>query len=439
VLLVVFAPIVAAGLLVGGVFLWSFGWKVHTFFAVHFALVIGSLMAIPILRLTTAENALRIAVPAIIIVSALAVAVRIKASPAKSLIWLLLIFFTLGLIATSLVDDPNEWSFFAIEVAVAFAAVVFASAAAKIRAWHIVAKVLILATVAEAAIGIYEVFRLSAPIWRGGRILPDGSSTWIRNEVVASMPRAQGTFGHPLPFAFSLIIGAILVLRTKLWLGVVRFGIFVLLAGGVFVSGSRNALILFVLLTLLTFLIPSLLTRLPLIGSAALAGLVLAFPFLLEKFQELVGSGSVEHRLGALTAIDGLVNDRDTIASLIGDGSAAAPRLFSQGLLQTDGFAAVDNQFVLTLAQNGILGLILLMAVMAGAFRKAPATLRVLLLAVTITAMIFDLFTWPVIGFLVWFMIASAFAQMPGTAPPVREAKTAPVPRQFAYSAAGRL
>lgn len=424
--LVVFDPLVAAAVLVVGVFLWSFAWKVERFFAAHFALAVFVLMAVPILRLTQAENVLRIAVPAVLVATSLAVAVRVRAAPVKGIIPLMAVYFFLGFVATSMATDSNEWSFFALEVLVAGAAFIFAKAAAQIQAWPTIARVIILATAAEAALGIYEVFRLSAPIWRGARILPDGSSVWIRNEVIASIPRAQGTFGHPLPFAFTLILGALLLLRTKVWPGAVRLVIFALLGAGVVVSGSRNAIILFAVLSLLALVLPSLLTRLPLVGTVAFAGLVLAFPFLLEKFDDLVDSGSVGHRLGALSSITNLMTERSLTAVMLGDGSASAPRLFSQNLLQTDGFAAVDNQYVLTLAQNGVLGLLVFIIIMIVALRRASATLRVLILAVVITGMIFDLFTWPVIGFFVWFLIASSFANMPGTNPPARRPKESP-------------
>lgn len=417
-LAVVFAPLVALSLLAGAFFLWTFRWNVHTFFAFHFSLAVGSLMAVPILRLTSAENSLRMAVPAIIVATALAVAVRIRGSRTPGLAPLLLVFFVLSFIATSFVQDPNEWSFFAVEASVAFAAVMFAKAAAKIHAWPTVARIIILATAAEAALGIYEVFRLTSPIWRGGRILPDGTSTWIRNEVVASMPRAQGTFGHPLPFAFTLIIGALLVLRTKLWPGPIRFALFCLMGAGVFVSGSRNAIILFVALSVVAFILPSLIPRLHVIGTMAVVGVALAFPFLLGKFDELLGSGSVDHRLGALAAVSNLTTYRNFAVVMLGDGSASTPRLFTLGLLQNDGFAAVDNQYVLTLAQNGIVGLLILVTILWIAMRRGSATLRLMLLGVIITGMIFDLFAWPVIGFVVWFLIASAFACMPDTNPP---------------------
>lgn len=409
------APLAALLLLASGLFIWSFAWKVPAFFAAHFALTVGALMAVPVLRLTAAENTLRLAVPVIVVVSSLAVAVRIKGSPTRGLVPGLLVFFTLALISTSFVEDPNEWSFFALEVVVAFSAVIFAKAAAKIEAWPTVARVIIVATAAEASIGIYEVFQLSGPIWRGGRILSDGSSAWIRNEVVPGMPRAQGTFGHPLPFAFSLIVGALLILRTKIWSVLVRSTLFCLLAAGVFVSGSRNAIILFAVVTMVAFILPSLIPRLHMVGTMAFVGLAIVFPYLLGKFDELMGSGSVDHRLGALKAVDNLLNARAFSTVLFGDGSAAAPRLFATGLLQNDGFAAVDNQYVLTIAQNGVVGLLFLIVFLWTALRRASATLRIMLLAVVITGMIFDLFAWPAIGFTVWFLIASAFARMPGT------------------------
>lgn len=423
-----FEPMAAAVVLTGIIYLWTFSWKTRSFFAVQFAISVVALMAIPVFRLTAAENGLRVAVPVVLVLASAAVAVRIKPVLPSALTILLIIYFGADAIATSLVGDPNEWSFAIVNFVVAGAAIVFASAASKIGAWSIVARVLILAAACEAAIGLYEVFYLANPIWRGGRILADGSSTWIRNEVVASLPRAQGTFGHPLPFALTLALGAILVVRTRIWTGAVRFGLYALLASGVFVSGSRNAMILFVALTMLAFVLPSLLPRLHVIGVALLAGLVIAFPFLVEKTNELLDSGSVTHRLGAIESIPDLLSMRGLTAVVIGDGTASTPRLFSAGLLQVDGFNAVDNQYVLTLAQNGIVGLGILAAIIIIGIRQASVSLRILLIAIMVSGMIFDLLAWPAIAFWVWFLIAAAFAQMPGAEPAQK-----PLPRMPAF------
>lgn len=410
-------PLVGVALVGVGVFLWSFFWKVERFFAAHFGLALVALMAVPILRLTQADNVLRVGIAAVLVATAVAVALRVRVAPPGALVGLTIVFFILGFIATSAVPDDNEWLFYGLELLVAGTAVVFAAAAAKLKAWPIVSKLLILATAAEAALAVFEVLQLSAPLWRGGRILTDGTSTWMRNELVSGIPRAQGTFGHPLPLAFMLVLGTLTLLRTKAFHPAIRFALFVLMGVGVFVSGSRNAIILFVLLSVLTVALPRLLNRLTILFLLGLGGLAIAAPFLLEQFEQIVTTGSVFHRVGALESVGRLFDYRGTFAVLFGDGSAATPRLYSEGLLQSDGLAAVDNQYVLTFAQNGLLGLALLVIMMIVAFRRASTTLRILLLAVAITGMIFDLFTWPVVGFTVWFLIGAAFARMPETGP----------------------
>ncbi len=410
--LIVVAPLLAAIVVAVCLFLWTFLWKIEAFFGAQFALALAALVCVPILRLTAAENNLRVAVAALLVATALAVAIRVKVAPPGALVALTALFFILGFVATSLVSDENEWLFFGLELLVAGTAIIFATAAAKLNAWPTVAKLLVLATAMEAALAIFEVLRLSAPIWRGGRILPDGTSTWMRNELVASIPRAQGTFGHPLPLAFMLVLGTLTLIRTQSFRPFVRFVLFVLLGAGVFVSGSRNAIILFVALSAVTLALPALVKRVPILFMVGVGGLAIAAPFLLDQFEQIVTTGSVFHRIGALESVTRLIDYRSTFSILFGDGSAATPRLYSEGLLQSDGLAAVDNQYVLTFAQNGLIGLAILIAMIAVAFRRASTTHRVLLLAIAITGMIFDLFTWPVVGFMVWFMIAAAFAQM---------------------------
>jgi len=411
-------PGTAIGILAALGYLCTFALHARAFVSVQFAMAAGALMAVPVLRLTAESNSLKLAVPAVVLITAAAVVIRVRPRMPVGLVSLLVVFLALDAWATALVPDPNEWSFWLLSVAVTFAGLVFASAAAKFDAWSALAAVLILLTSAEAVLAMFEVRFLHEPIWRGGRILSDGSSAWIRNELVASIPRAQGTFGHPLPLAFCLILGAILLVRLRAWNSVLRFLLFLVLAGGVFVSGSRNAIILFLGLSLLAFILPSFLARMNVVGPLVTVGVILAFPFLLDKFDELAGSGSVDHRLGALSAVPNLMSESRSFTSvLIGDGSAASPRLYSQGLLQTDGFAAVDNQYVLTLAQNGFIGLLILIIVLMVAFLRGSATVRLLLIAVAASGMIFDIFAWPAAGFLVWFVVAAAWARVPDHAP----------------------
>lgn len=411
--LVVVAPLVAVLLISACLYLWTFLWKVELFFAVHFAIAFIALITVPILRLTAAENNLRFVVAALLVATAIAVAIRVKVAPPGALVALSALFFILGIISTASVTDDNEWLFYGLELLVAGTAIVFAAAAVKLNAWPTVAKILILATAAEAALAVFEVVQLNAPLWRGGRILTDGTSTWMRNELIASIPRAQGTFGHPLPLAFMLVLGTLTLIRTQAFRLPTRFALFVLMGVGVFVSGSRNAIILFVALSALTLALPALVKRVPILIMLGIGGLAVAAPFLVNQFEQIITTGSVFHRVGALESVSRLTSSRGTFAVLFGDGSAATPRLYSEGLLQSDGLAAVDNQYVLTFAQNGLIGLAIMVMMMAIAFRRASTTLRVLLFAVAITGMIFDLFTWPAVGFTVWFVIAAAFSRMP--------------------------
>jgi|GEM_PF-6121219 len=421
--LVVVSPLAAALLISACLFFWTFLWKIENFFIAHFTLAFGTLISVPILRLTAAENSLRLVVAALLVATTVAVAVRVKVAPPGVLIVLSTLYFLLSFIATAQVVDDNEWLFYGLELLVAGSAIVFAAATAKLNAWPTVAKVLILATAAEAALAVFEVLRLSTPLWRGGRILPDGTSTWMRNELVASIPRAQGTFGHPLPLAFMLVLGTLTLIRTRGFRLPLKVALFALMGTGVFVSGSRNAIILFVALSALTLALPALLKRVPILLMLGISGLLIAAPFLLDQFDRIVTTGSVFHRVGAFESVSRLISSRGTLAVLFGDGSAATPRLYSEGLLQSDGLAAVDNQYVLTFAQNGLVGLAILVMMIVLAFRRASTTLRVLLLAVAITGMIFDLFTWPATGFTVWFVVAAAIARMsePGTVSQITE------------------
>ena len=94
--LVVVAPLVAVLLISACLYLWTFLWKVELFFAVHFAIAFIALITVPILRLTAAENNLRFVVAALLVATAIAVAIRVKVAPPGALVALSALFFILG-------------------------------------------------------------------------------------------------------------------------------------------------------------------------------------------------------------------------------------------------------------------------------------------------------------------------------------------------------
>lgn len=410
---VIFQPLYAVTIIGAGVFLASFFWKIKTFFLFHTAVIMLVAVGIPALRLAGEMGQLRLVVPAVLALSGTALLTRIRFLPPPGLAWALVAAISLQALATVGIMDPYEWETLALTITVIYAGLAVAGSTTQLGLWRSVSGLMIAIAVAQAALGLFELAFLEQPLWRGGRILASGQSIAMRNELIPSMSRVQGTLGHPLPYAFTLILGCALLMRSTDGRTLGKALVWVLLAAGAIASGSRNAIVLFVIVTVLGLIKPRQVGRVGFAAFVAVAGSVVALPFIVEQIERLSGSGSVFHRVGALESIERLIYARNLPSSVFGDGSASTPRLFSTGMLQTDGLEAVDNQYVLTLAQEGIVGLAILLFILVIAFRRADAVLKLLLFAVLAECMIFDLLSWPSMAIYAWVFVGMAMARKP--------------------------
>ena len=409
----IFQPLYTVVAIGAGVFLASFLWKIRTFFLFHTAIIFVFAVGIPALRLSGELGQLRLVVPAVLAMSGTALLARVKFLAPAGLVWALVAAFLIQALATAAVMDPYQWETLALTITVVYAGLAVAGSTTKLCLWRSVAGLMIAMAAAQAALGLFELAFLDQPLWRGGRILPSGQSVALRNELIPSMTRVQGTLAHPLPYAFTLILGCALLMRSESGRRVGKFLLWALFAAAIIASGSRNAIALFVIVTLLGMIKPRQVGRFGFATFVAAIGSILALPFIMEQIDRLTGSGSVFHRMGALESIERLIFARGFWPSVIGDGSASTPRLFSTGLLQTDGFEAVDNQYVLTLAQEGLIGAAILIGIFLVAFKRADATLKLLLVAIFAECMIFDLLSWPSMAIYAWVFIGVAMGRKP--------------------------
>lgn len=407
----IFQPLYTGAAVALAVFLGSFAMRERRFFLFHTAIIFVFAVGVPALRLAGEMGQLKLVVPAALVASGTALMMRVKFLPSGGLVAVLAASFVLNAVATAAVRDPYEWETTLLTIAVVYAGLAVAGGATKLGLWKSVIGLMIAMAAAQAALGLFELFFLDQPLWRGGRILPSGQSVALRNELIPSMTRSQGTLAHPLPYAFTLIIGCALVMRSESERNARKFLLWLLLAAGIVASGSRNAVALFIVVTLLGLIKPKSAGKLGFATFVAVVGSIVAMPLIMEQIEKLTGSGSVFHRLGAMESIGRLIYGRGALASMIGDGAAATPRLFSTGLLQTDGFEAVDNQYVLTLAQEGVIGLLILVLILAFAFRRGDAALKLVLFAIMLECMIFDLLSWPSMAIYAWVFIAYAMGQ----------------------------
>ncbi len=245
------------------------------------------------------------------------------------------------------------------------------------------------------------------------------------NEILPALGgRATGTMGHSLPFGTLMAVAALLALFAR---PAQRWPLRVLMAlgfaGGVVLSGSRSAALLLLVVCVLGWLWPGA-TRLGAPGKLVLvAGVVLSLwridVLQLRLVSSLSGTGSLTHRLGAIEAAGRLLG-RPAAELMFGSGDGALPALFARGLLQQDGFGAVDDQFVTTLALAGLAGLVALLAAIVLGLLGGERTTRPAALLAVLMFLSFDVLEWTATALLFALLIAL------GTA--VRKAAAQPAP-----------
>ncbi|MGY1694465.1 hypothetical protein ACI780_06060 [Geodermatophilus sp. SYSU D00814] len=261
---------------------------------------------------------------------------------------------------------------------------------------RLLARGLVLLALAELAVALAGA-HLGVPApW--GYLGTPGTTFGVNDLVPALDGRSTGTMAHPIPFGTLMALAAALCLTSVTrWPVPVR-----VLAGaaacyGLAMSGSRSAALVLCLAAVVAVLTPRALR----IGATArvlvvlaLAGAVLLLrDTRLTVVASLEGTGSLTHRLAALDAAGRLL-DRPVEQTLLGSGTGSLDDLFASGLLQLDGFFAVDNQLVTTFALAGLVGLAALLAlVVVGLLRGVPEVRPAALLLVGMV-MSFDLLEW---------------------------------------------
>lgn len=266
--------------------------------------------------------------------------------------------------------------------------------------------------VAQALYALVEVVAKPPVLWASP--VPEDfiwSESRLPSELLAGLVRAQGSFGHPLLLAFVLVVAAGLVLRRQATL--LRFLTVVALFAGVLATGSRSATLIMAAMILFAF------------GSKKLAwvrGLVLAgagfllvsgtgvLDSVIERFSE---SGSLTHRQGAIDALPRLISEQDPAKLAFGNGWFSREALYERGLLQLDGFIAVDNQFVSLLVTAGWVGLGLFVLLMLGALRHAGFEARIALLGAFVMFAVFDVNEFPATWAVLSLLIGIAAAHRP--------------------------
>ncbi|TIH35583.1 O-antigen ligase family protein [Subtercola vilae] len=217
-----------------------------------------------------------------------------------------------------------------------------------------------------------------------------------------SVPREQALAGHPIIFALILIIAVVMLWRNEVHAStIVRLTLFVALAVGLILSGTRSAILAMVVGVLFLAVVNARSTgaRLRNIAFIIVAGAIGLTNSTLAGYvagiiSGLGDSGSYSHRAGAFESVTPLVTGEPTANLLFGLGAGSEPSLFARGLLQQDGFNIIDNQFVTSIVVVGFFGLALILAMMLRSAIWGNPFVRALMLMLMVMMNSFDMLRW---------------------------------------------
>jgi hypothetical protein len=268
---------------------------------------------------------------------------------------------------------------------------------------------------AEALIGIAEALLGDGPFIGERRVID------ATNPFLPSLLRAQGTLGHPLVLALLLLVGLALTLAARDLGARIRFSASAALVLGSVFTGSTTTVIVaaailvgFILLRagIAVGIYSALIMAICVVGAAATGRLP---AFLLDDLNDRTAL----HRLNSIASLPRLFTDR-TVPEVF-FGSPTTRELYGRNILISDGFFAVDNQFITTLALSGLIGALAGAVFLVGVALRTPERLMLVVYGTfLLTAASFD--------FLQWYAGSILFATALGLGQDARESiKTTPL------------
>jgi len=353
---------------------------------------------------------------------------RVEGSPGVGAV---LAMFAVMLASTAASSDPGA-GFRLVLTVVAVIPALSLPGALDQRGRRTAVAALVSLGVAQGVVAALEPSLFPEHLWVPAQRGADGLPVPLLNELLGNgAERSQGTLGHPLPLGLVLVACVALTVRG---LPDLRWGVRLLLLAplfaGLVAAGARASFLLAVVVVVVfggrRTTVERVYAAVAAAGAAGFALTTTAPPSLGEAAE----SGSVSHRLGALTAAQDLLARQDLVHVLFGNGFGSIGRLFDEGLLQDDGLRAIDNQFVSVLVQGGLTAVVLLAAVVVGAVVAAPPQLRPALLSCLASLFLFDVLAWPSVAFVTFLLVGLATTRaVDGPAPPGLPHRAPPAPR----------
>ncbi|MHA7239331.1 O-antigen ligase family protein [Arthrobacter sp. TMS1-12-1] len=234
----------------------------------------------------------------------------------------------------------------------------------------------------------------------------------FRSNRILGLPfiRAQGTFGYPIAFGHFAALGALASFIFSVRCRSRSAGLLTLfLFGGVLLSGTRSALVALIFSVIvyasLSFARNSLLKRASMVlgvtTSAAFVVLTLGQDFLADDI-------SVLHRAGVISALPRF-RLLDFTQVLFGSGYDSHETLFQSGIIPNHGTYAVDNAFITFLITSGLVGLVLILFLLVGAWRRGDNAAKATLVLFVAMFMSYDVQNWHAVSFLLFACTGIAY------------------------------
>lgn len=258
--------------------------------------------------------------------------------------------------------------------------------------WGVLALALV-----EVALGLVE-FVVGLPVPWGLSARKLDSYVLVNTLLPGDLERVQGTVGHPITFGVVLCVAFVIVVASGRGLpSPLRAAVIAALVVGMLLSGSRS-IVLAAVLALAVLVVVGAHGRGVVRTGAAVLGATVAVVVFVDELgvasDRFLSSGSYENRAGTVESVPRLLG-RPPGETVFGSGVGTVERLYQEGLFPQDGFWVLDNQLVTTLATQGLVGVVLLVAVIGVSMASRDPLARSLTAVFVGMLVTFDYVFWP--------------------------------------------
>jgi hypothetical protein len=305
-------------------------------------------------------------------------------------VWLYALIGMVSAAATLAAQTP-DWFYGGIFVLSATVMAVGTSLSAQAR--RSVERVIVVTGVVLAVVSILETFVFNDLIWFE---LRQGQSA---HAFIAGAVRAEATIGHPIVLGFVLLSSMLLILTTTRLSSLMVLALSVL-GLGIVATGSASVAAVGVLAVAL-----SLWTRwsassrsLAFVGGAIV--LLLSGGVIWETISAELSEVNAGHRLASVSAVPQLLLNQPIPIAVFGNGWGSNETVFANGLIRQSLSTAIDNQWITTLAQSGLIGVLLLLGFVVVSVARTRRRSMPLVLSGVAMFFSFDIFLWALPSFI---------------------------------------